>query len=187
MRKILKTEFFDRSSVTVAEELLGKFLVRERKIGEKKEREMYKIVETEAYEGLLDRASHASRGQTVRNAPMYGLPGTIYVYFTYGMHFMFNIVCGKKGHPAAVLIRGVESCSGPGRLTKKLGIDKRLNGRMLGKTSGLWVQWVEDRIEVRDKSYEIRKVKILRTPRIGIRYAGPIWSKKLYRFVLQSL
>jgi len=177
--KILKEEFFDRSSVKVAEDLLGKFLARD--IGGKIE--SYKIVETEAYEGFLDKASHASSGQTPRNTSMFGEPGTIYVYFTYGMHFMLNVVCGKKGHPSAVLIRGVEESIGPGRLTKKLGIDKRLNGKVLGRKVGLWI---EDGIEVRSTNQEVRKQKILKTPRIGIQYAGPIWSKKLYRFVLKS-
>ena len=169
--KILKPEFFERSSVLVARDLLGKYLMR--KVNGKLE--TYKIIETEAYEGLDDKASHASRGQTIRNTPMFGPPGMIYVYFTYGMHYMLNLVCGKKGHPSAVLIRGVKDCVGPARLTKKFGIDKTLNGKMLGKKTGLW-------IESRDTSNEIRK--ILKTPRIGVEYAG-LWAKKLYRFVLQ--
>src|SRR3989344_3170907 len=109
-RKILKSCFFDRSSVIVAKDLLGKYLVRDGVA--------YKIIETEAYEGLEDKASHASRGQTLRNTPMFGPPGTIYVYFTYGIHWMLNIVCGKEGYPSAILIRGVEGCIGPARLTK---------------------------------------------------------------------
>ena len=171
-KKILTDKFFDRSSVVVAKDLIGKYLVR------KKEGKIYafKIVETEAYEGLNDRASHAYRGQTSRNAPMFGEAGTIYVYFTYGMHFMLNITCGKKGHPAAVLIRGVEECSGPARLTKKLEIDKKLNGLSLGKRSGLWVE---------DRGVEIKKIKVKKTPRIGIDRSGPVWSQKLYRFVIR--
>ncbi len=165
----LSSEFFDRSSVLVAKNLLGKYLVR--RINGKTEK--YKITETEAYEGWDDKASHASRGQTPRNTPMFEKPGTIYVYFTYGMHYMLNIVCGNPGHPAATLIRGIEGTVGPARLTKKLVIDKALNGKMLGKASGLWV---EDAIN--------NKKKILKTPRIGIPYAGPVWSQKLYRFVL---
>ena len=171
--KILDKKFFDRSSVVVAKDLLGKYLVRS--IDGKKV--VSKIVETEAYEGLEDKASHAHRGQTPRNTPMFGEPGTIYVYFTYGMHWMLNITCGKKGHPSAVLIRGVEDCIGPARLTKKLGIDKMLNGKMLGRQAGLWII---------EKNIIENKFKVLRTPRIGIRSSGPIWSNKLYRFVLVS-
>ena len=177
----LRSEFFDKKAPVVARDLLGKYLVR--KIGNNVKK--YRIVETEAYEGLLDKASHASRGETPRNKPMFGKPGTIYVYFTYGMHWMLNIVCDKVGHPAAVLIRGVEDCIGPGRLTKKLKINKDLNNKSLGKKSGLWIE--------EDKHTNIRMMrmkrmttnKILKTPRIGVNYAGPIWSKKLYRFVLQ--
>ena len=169
--KNLKVEFFDRNAVVVARVLIGKYLVR--KAGNKTY--SYKIVETEAYEGLKDKASHANRGQTPRNTPMFDHPGTIYVYFTYGMHWMLNIVCGKKGHPAAVLIRGVEGCIGPARLTKKLKIDKDLNSKILGRKSGLWIE---------DNSVN-KKLKIIKTSRIGVDYAGPIWSKKLYRFVLK--
>ncbi len=165
---ILKNNFFDRSSVIVAKDLIGKYLVR--KVDGKIVRS--KIIETEAYEGLNDKASHAHRGKTPRNTPMFSKPGTIYVYFTYGMHWMLNITCGKVGYPAAVLIRGVDVAIGPARLTKKLRIDKSLNGKTLGRTSGLWI---EDSNE---------KLKIKRTPRIGIKYAGPIWEKKLYRFLI---
>lgn len=175
--KILKPEFFDRSSVVVARDLLGKYLVR--RVDSKTEAS--KIVETESYEGLEDKASHASLGQTARNAPMFSRAGTIYVYFTYGMHWMLNIVCGKSGHPAAVLIRGIEGCIGPARLTKKLNIDKNLNGKMLGKESGLWVI---DKTNKTDRTDT--RLKIMRTPRVGVVYAGPVWSKKLYRFILRS-
>lgn len=168
---MLKKEFFKRSAIVVARDLVGKVLVR--KISNKILR--FKIVETEAYEGSKDLASHASRGQTQRNTPMFGEAGTIYVYFTYGMHHMLNIVCARVGHPSAVLIRGLQGVVGPGRLTKKLEINKDLNNKKLGKASGLWVE---------QGGVGEEKIKILRTPRIGIDYSGPIWSKKLYRFVL---
>ena len=177
-KKIIKSDFFDRSSVLVAKELLGKYLVR--RIGDNKI--ISKIMETEAYEGLDDKASHASRGQTLRNKPMFEESATIYVYFTYGMHWMLNIVCGKKGHPAAVLIRGLEDCIGPGRLTKKLLINKTLNGKTLGKKSGLWIE--EHDTNTRIKTNDTNK-KIIKTARIGVNYAGSTWSKKLYRFVLR--
>ena len=169
--KILKLEFFDRNSVLVARDLLGKYLVR--KTGNKVEK--YKIIETEAYEGPEDKASHAHRGLTVRNIPMFGEPGMIYVYFTYGIHWMLNISCGRKGYPAAVLIRGLEDCVGPGRLTKKLKVDKKLNGKILGKKSGLWIE-----------KHDSSKLKIIKTPRIGVDNSGPVWSKKMCRFVIQK-
>jgi DNA-3-methyladenine glycosylase len=170
--KVLPNEFFNRSSVVVAKDLLGKFLVRKYR----NKIEKFMITETEAYEGKEDKASHAHRGQTKRNTPMFGEPGTIYVYFTYGMHWMLNIVCGKRGYPSAVLIRGVEALSGPARLTKRLKIDKKLNNKMFGKKSGLLFE------EVVDLN---KKLKISRTPRIGIDRSGPVWSKKLYRFVIK--
>ncbi len=169
--KILDQHFFDRNSILVAKDLIGKFLVR--KIGRKTNK--YKIIETEAYEGFKDKASKAHRGQTPGNTPMFSGSGTIYVYFTYGMHFMVNIVCGKVGHPAAVLIRGVEGIVGPGRLTKKLSIDRALNQKILSKKSCLWIE--DGKLP--------NNQKIIRTPRIGIDSSGPIWSKKLYRFVLK--
>jgi DNA-3-methyladenine glycosylase len=187
---MLSSEFFNRSSIIVAKDLLGKYLVRH--VNGKKT--FWKIVETESYEGFFDKASHASRGQTVRNTPMFGKAGTIYVYFTYGMHHMLNIVCGKKGYPSAILIRGVEGCIGPGRLTKKLVIDKTLNGEPLGSRSGLWVEnenakgklTLGGATTVQRGKNKMQRVKILKTPRIGVDYAGPVWSKKLYRFVLTS-
>lgn len=171
MRKKLSNDFFDRPVQTVARELLGKYLVR--KVDGKPV--AYKIVETEAYDGDGDMACHAARGKTARNAPMFEKAGTIYVYFTYGMHWMLNIVCRESGFPAAVLIRGVEGISGPARLTKALGIDKQLNGKTLGKNTGLWI---EDLCEPSPK-------RISCTPRIGVDYAGK-WAKKKWRFVLET-
>jgi DNA-3-methyladenine glycosylase len=106
---ILKKSFYNRPTLKVAQDLLGCLLVRKAPLikgvgGILK----YKIVETEAYVGPNDLASHASRGRTERNGVMFGEPGIIYVYFTYGMHYMLNIVTERKGYPAAVLIRAVE-------------------------------------------------------------------------------
>ena len=96
-------------------------------IGLRVKTEAFMIIETEAYGGWSDLASHSRHGKTVRNAPMFAEAGTVYVYFTYGMHWMLNLVCSKKEYPAAVLIRGVETISGPARVTKAFGIDKKLN------------------------------------------------------------
>ncbi len=180
MRKVLSPAFFDRSMLTVARELLGKYLVH--KIGKKEIALM--IMETEAYGGLNDLASHSRSGMTARNAPMFDRAGTIYVYFTYGIHWMLNVVCGKAGHPAAVLIRALsplqtQVCkdvvlNGPAKLTKFLKIDKKLNGTMLGKAAGLWIE---------DRGVRINPKDIKKTPRIGVNYAGA-YKSKLRRFVL---
>jgi DNA-3-methyladenine glycosylase len=171
--KVLKSSFFNRPTLTVAEELLGKFLVR--RIGKKTIGFM--ITEVEAYDGFKDKASHAHRGKTKRNEIMFGEAGHWYVYFTYGMHWMLNIVTGEKDYPAAVLIRGIEGVSGPARLTKFLNIDKKLHGEPARRKSGLWIE---------DRGIKIPTKEIQKTPRIGVSYAGPIWTQKPYRFVLKN-
>lgn len=168
MRRILRQEFFNRPTVKVARELLGKFLVRKR--GHKITALM--ITDAEAYVGAGDRASHASRGKTARNAPMFGEAGHWYVYFTYGMHWMLNIVTERYGYPAAILIRGVSGISGPARITKFLKIDKKLNGKLALQKSDLWIE---------DRGIKIAPRKIVRGKRIGVDYAGE-WRDKLWRF-----
>lgn len=172
MKKILGSAFFDRPTLTVARELIGKFLVR--RVNGKTA--AFMITETEGYVGFKDLASHARCGKTLRNAPMYGPAGTIYVYFTYGMHWMLNLVCEKEEFPAAVLIRGAASIIGPARLTKQLRIDKALTGKMLGKKSGLWVE---------DRGVKVNPRDIQKTPRVGIGYAGE-YVHKPWRFVLKE-
>jgi DNA-3-methyladenine glycosylase len=172
MRKVLQPDFFERHTATVAKDLLGKFLVR--KIGNKEIALM--ITETEAYHGFLDKASHAHRGQTERNTPMFGLPGHIYVYFTYGIHWMLNLTCGKVGLPAAVLIRAAGDIVGPARLTKALSIDKSLTGLALSKKTGLWIE---------DRGISFKSSEVEKTPRIGIRYAEE-WIERPWRFVVRQ-
>ena len=160
----------NQDSIKVAQELLGNFLCR--KI--RKKIYKFKITETEAYEGLKDKASHAYRGRTKANEPMWAEAGTIYVYLIYGMYYMLNIICGPKEHPSAVLIRGVEGVKGPGRLTKKILIDKNFYNKKLGRKTGLWLE----------NNYTKEKIIIKKAPRVGIDYAGDKWSKKPYRFIL---
>lgn len=176
MRKTLKKLFFEQPTLTVAQELLGKFLVR--KVGKKTIAAM--ITEVETYDGPRDRASHASRGLTKRNAPMFGPAGRWYVYFTYGMHWLVNIVCGKNGYPAAVLIRGIQCIDvgrryieGPARVTKFFRIDKRFNGKPATKQSSLWLE---------DRGVRINKRQVEKSGRIGVGYAGPVWAKKRWNF-----
>jgi DNA-3-methyladenine glycosylase len=170
--KPLPQSFFDRPALRVASDLVGCTLVR-RYRGKTVQ---LVITETEAYDGWNDRASHASHGKTERNSIMFESAGHIYVYFTYGMHWMLNIVTGKKDYPAAVLIRGAGEINGPARLTKRLKITGTSNGKRLGRASGLWIEGPMRRIGPN---------LIKRTPRVGVAYAGPTWAKKKWRFVLK--
>ncbi|MFH0892651.1 MAG: DNA-3-methyladenine glycosylase [Candidatus Falkowbacteria bacterium] len=184
--KILPQSFYNRNTLKIARDLLGCFLARSFPNGTTGR---FKIVETEAYHGPRDLASHASRGRTPRNAVMFGAPGMIYVYFTYGMHYMLNIVTGEEGYPAAVLIRAVEemrhetcgmkhetrkrlSTNGPAKLTKYLQIDKTFNGKpVFVKKYGLWIE---------DRERGIKPL-VVRAARIGVDYAGE-YKEKLWRF-----
>ncbi len=173
MRKRLPRSFFARPALAVAPELLGKFLVRRLPNGAVKEG---MVTEVEAYIGPADQASHAAGGRrTSRNEVMYGPPGQAYVYFTYGMHWLLNVVTAKRGDPQAVLIRGLNVISGPARLTKLLGIDGELNGEDLVGSSQLWFE---------DRGVRIRPTEIERTPRVGVGYAGD-WKDKPFRLVLK--
>lgn len=182
MRKVLGPSFYNRSTLVVARELLGKFLVRRHNGRDS----AYVIVETEAYHGTTDLACHARAGQTARNAPMWGHPGVAYVYFTYGMHWMLNLVTGPKGFPSAVLIRAVihpnsveqwNKLNGPAKLTKHLRIDKKLNSKPLTRCSGLWVE---------DRGVIVKKRDIQKSPRVGIAYAGE-YAHKPWRFMLKKM
>jgi DNA-3-methyladenine glycosylase len=197
MNKILSQRFFQsKNTIKIARSLLGKFLCWRYK-GKTK---AYIITEVEAYNGFRDKASHAYRGKTERNKVMFGKAGYWYVYFTYGMHWMLNIVTGPKNYPAAILVRGVIQLSddrritgynGPAKLTKALKIDKKLNGKPAVKLSGLWI---EDRgIKIgnslsrkalADDFNSFQRIKIKKSPRIGVNYAGPFWSKKKWRFFI---
>ena len=175
---MLNKRFFEGKAPEVARGLLGKYLVR--KIGRKKIVGM--IAEVEAYDGFKDAASHASRGKTKRNEIMFGSGGYWYVYFTYGIHWMLNIVTGKKEYPSAVLIRAIlidgvsyKKTNGPAKLTKFLRIDKKFNRLGVGVRSNLWI---EDRGEALKKIYWGK--------RMGVDYAGA-WKDKLWRFYIKPM
>jgi len=177
--KILSRKFYEKNTLKVAQELLGCFLVRQYR--GKVWRAM--IMETEAYAGEDDLASHASRGRTPRTETMYGAPSYAYVYMIYGMYHCLNIVTEKKDFPAAVLIRGVKidsidykNTNGPGKLCKFLKIDKRLNKLDITKGDKLW-------IEARDP--KLKSPKIKKAKRIGIDYAKHC-KEYLWRFSLSS-
>ena len=170
--KVLGASFFNRSSVQVAQELLGKFLCR-RVAGSSGFIRM-RICETEAYDGPEDKACHAHRGKTARNEVMFGAAGHWYVYLCYGMHWMLNAVTGPVDYPAAVLIRGCCGVVGPGRLTKAFSIGRECDKMEIEEKSGLWLE---------DDNFFVNYDEISITPRIGIGYAGPEWENKLFRFV----
>jgi DNA-3-methyladenine glycosylase len=171
--KVLTHDFFNRPALKVAHDLIGCYLVR--RIGNKTKR--YMITETEAYTGPEDLACHASGGRrTKKTEVLFGEPGLIYIYFTYGMHWLLNFVVGPKDFPAGVLIRGIEGLNGPARITKKLKLDGRIHGKVANKSNGLWIE--------KGEAIDPRRIKKL--PRVGVDYAGPVWSEKKYRFLLND-
>lgn len=159
-------------TVALARWLLGKVLVRTRR-GRRAE---YRITEVEAYHGEADRACHASRGRTPRTEVMYRAGGVWYVYLCYGIHEMLNLVTGPENFPAAVLVRGVEGVSGPGRLTRALAIDRRLNAQPARPASGLHLEQDGGVVDAR---------QIRSGPRIGVAYAGRTWARKPWRFWIE--
>jgi DNA-3-methyladenine glycosylase len=172
MRAIVEAKVLQaKKTVALARWLLGKHLVRRFPDGRIDAR---MILETEAYDGEHDLACHARAGRTRRTEVMYGPGGVWYVYLCYGIHEMLNLVVGPKNWPAAILVRGVEGAVGPGRVTKALGVDRSLNGTpATGESSGLWIE---------DRGVRVAAKFVQTTPRIGVDYAGPIWSTLHWRF-----
>lgn len=166
----LNLEFYTQDVLCVAPELLGKAIVLEKNGSS----ESFVITETEAYKGMEDLACHASKGRTPRTEVMFHQGGKLYIYLIYGVHWMLNIVTGKKDTPQAVLIRSVKGCEGPGRLTKKLGVDKSFYGENLMTSKRIWLE---------DFGFQ---PEYTQTPRIGIDYAGDFWKKKPWRFIIKS-
>ena len=200
MHRVLPKNFFNRKTEIVAQELLGKYLVRRYKGKEI----TGMITEVEVYDGFKDKGSHASRGMTERNKIMFGPAGYWYPYFTYGMHWMVNVVTREKDYPAAILIRsiivgntdlyglgdGFIQINGPGRVTKFFKIDGKLYGKPAAKSSGLWI---EDRPAHRISrggkggGAIVKKSRIKKSPRIGINYAGEYWKNKKWRYTLECI
>lgn len=191
--KKIDGDFYTRSSVTrVARDLLGKILVT--RFGG--QYTSGRIVETEAYAGAIDRASHAYGGRrTARTEILYQEAGTAYIYLCYGIHHLFNVVTNKKDIPHAILIRALEPLEGinmmlrrtgkkkadytltrgPGNLSKALGLSTAFTGHSL----------LSDDLYIGDDGYKIKKNSILATPRIGVDYAGED-AALLYRFVVKD-
>ncbi len=190
--KKLGEAFYDRSDVMkIARELLGKILVTHFGV-----RTSGRIVETEAYAGIGDRASHAFGGRrTLRNQAVYGQPGDIYMYICYGTHHLFNVVTNKKDIPHVVLIRALEPLEGisamlkrtgkpkleysltrgPGNLSRALGLHKRHSGGSL----------LSDEIYIADDGLKYKKDEILVTKRIGVESARED-AERLYRYIVKG-
>jgi DNA-3-methyladenine glycosylase len=163
----LNRDFYKRDVLIVAPDLPGKNLV----ISRAGIPESYKITEVEAYRGEEDQASHARFGKTTRNSIMYGQGGFLYIYLIYGIYWMLNIVTGPADSPQAILVRGLKNLSGPGVLTRGLGIDRSYHGEDLVNSERIWI---EDSDE---------KPLVLQKPRIGINYAGEPWVSHAWRFI----
>lgn len=180
----LLREFYDRPTLKVAKELLGKVLIKQVPVGIIRT----KIVDTEAYVGPKDKACHASKGRTKRTEIMFGPAGFTYVYLIYGMYHCLNIVTEQEEYPAAVLIRGLEilegdlspdlprRIDGPGRVCRFLEIDRTHNGLDATVGTTLWIE---------DHGLAVSPKQIQTLPRIGVDYAGE-WAKKLWRFCLPA-
>jgi DNA-3-methyladenine glycosylase len=186
--KPLPRNFYDRPTLQVARDLIGARLVRildgVKLVG--------LITETEAYIGEQDLGCHAKAGLTPRTQVMYGPPGHAYVYFTYGNHWMLNVVTEQEGFPAAVLLRAIQPLEGaeimftrrhgrdtfgPGKLTQAMGISKNENGLDLTKTSGSL--WIETGVHVPDS-------RVTKSPRVGLYSVPEPWKSKPWRFLVKD-
>ena len=179
----LPRTFYEKPTLQVARNLLGKHLMRQTPKG----LVQTTIVDVEAYVGPQDKACHASKGRTKRTEVMFGPAGFTYVYMIYGMYHCLNFVTEQVDYPAAVLIRGLEivvnhksrdtkptRIDGPGRVCRFLELDRSHNVLDATKKEIIWVE---------DRGTSILKTQIQALPRIGVDYAGE-WAKKPWRFCL---
>ena len=188
----LPVEFYQREDVVqIARELLGKILVTEWN----GERTSGRIVETEAYAGESDKASHASKGRTGRTEVMFGEGGKAYVYLCYGIHQMFNIVTNIKDVPHAILIRALEPLEGIDVMLRRTGkktLDHTLTrgpgniGKALGfHTSQCGFSLQGDELFIADDGFRVHEEKIGISPRIGVAYAQED-ALRPYRFYVKG-
>jgi DNA-3-methyladenine glycosylase len=181
----LKRNFFTGGDTTeIAKKMLGKFIIRKWR-GKKI---VGKIVETEAYVGPEDKASHSYLGKrTKRNKAEYLIGGHIYIYLVYGIYWQLNISTGRQGRPECVLIRAIEPVvdsaedfkdltNGPGKLCRYLRLDKSFYGEDLTNSKKIWLE----------EGVRMNKKNIASASRIGIDYAGPYWSKRKLRFSIKG-
>ena len=178
----LAAAFYQVGSAALARALLGTVLVHRDRAGV--------IVETEAYLGVQDRASHARFGPTARNRVMFGPGGVAYVYLCYGVHEMFNVVSGPGGEAGAVLVRAIAPLHGlpddvtvgrgPGKVTRALRLDRSLTGRRLDGDDELFIA------AGAGASVSARGPRIAIGPRVGVDYAGPGWARRRLRFAIRG-
>jgi DNA-3-methyladenine glycosylase len=177
LRRKIPRSFYDRDTVAVARELLGKYLVHMAREDEY----VGRIVEVEAYLGTNDLASHSSRGMTGRTRVMFGPPGHAYVYLVYGVHCCMNVVTQREGHASAVLVRAIEPVKnvegptrGPGMLCKAMRIDRSLNEHDLTSVD----------FYIADPPVS-EPLTIVKRARVGVGYAGH-WARRLLRFYIRG-
>lgn len=189
----LGPDFFRRATLQVARELLGCILVHDEPHLGSSRRLAGIITETEGYCGEQDLGCHAKAGRTRRTAVMYGPPGHAYVYFTYGMHWLFNCITRPEGQPEAVLVRAIEPIEGldviaerrgtqprhlwtdgPAKLTQALGIDGQHNGLDLTLPKAI--------IRIQSGP-EIPDAQVTRGPRVGLFTVPEPWKSKPWRFL----
>lgn len=175
--KKLGRAFYNRETMIVARELLGKYLVHVSRGIER----IGSIVEDEAYLGPHDLAAHSAKGLTPRTKVMFGPPGYAYVYMIYGMYYCMNVVTEREGHASAVLLRAIEPVKnvngrtqGPGLLCKSMEIDRRLNAHDL----------LSDDFYIADRLNNEQLV-IVNRPRVGVAYAKH-WQRRLLRFYIKG-
>lgn len=191
MKKLSLSFYLQNDVVAIAKELLGKVLVT----NWDNEKTSGRIVETEAYAGETDRASHASKGRTERTEVMFGPGGRAYVYLCYGIHQMFNIVTSKEGEAHAILIRAVEPIEGKDIMLQRTGKKKWDNsitsgpgrvGKAFGfHTSQCGLSLKGNELYIADDGFVLKEEDIVSSPRIGVDYAGEhaAWH---YRFYLKN-
>jgi len=167
----LNFDFYKQDALIVAQRLLGKILIRQWEDGTESQ---HIITETEAYLGEEDLACHASKGRTKRTEIMYSEGGFIYVYLIYGMYWMLNVVTGIEGYPQAVLIRGIDTIVGSGKVGRELKMDKSFYGENLIISNRIWIENAPETINFKT------------APRVGIDYAGDEWRGKPWRFILDN-
>lgn len=165
--KIDDLNFYLNDAKILSKLLLGKILC----ISDGKSVKKFKITETECYLGPEDSASHAAHGKTKRAKIMWERGGTCYIYLSYGIHYMLNIVSGKEGQPQAVLIRGAGEFNGPGKLTKAAGIDMSFNYEDLLTSNKIWLEEGE------------KPKKIAALKRVGIGGASVKDQNRLWRYM----
>jgi DNA-3-methyladenine glycosylase len=191
----LRREVLDQSTSSAARMLLGALVVR----SSGTDTIIGRIVETEAYGGPDDRASHARAGLTRRTAPMFSTPGTAYVYLVYGMHECLNVVAHEEGEAGAVLLRALEPiagidhmrrlrgghepdhrlAAGPGRLCRAIDVGRELSGHDLLAGDELWLAEPPD-------DWPVANNAVAHGPRVGIAYAGADWAGRPWRFWLRG-